>query len=115
MLYNPQIMERQEQNRQAQLSFFENFKVNGVRVITNPSEYKPESYKVWIAAQMVAGKREIIIKPNDKKAYLVPEKTLHDAINLSVDELELFLETTANAMRDAKEVIFREIYAFSVN
>jgi hypothetical protein len=104
-----------ERNRQTQPSFLENFKVDRVRVITNPSEYKQESLKILIAAQMTAGNREIIIRPNDKKAYLIPEKTLHDAINLPMDELKSFLEVTANSMRDAKEVIFREIYTFSIN
>jgi hypothetical protein len=98
-----------------EISLLSNFAVDKVFIITNPSAYKPEALKLLIAAQMVAGKREIVVKVSDRKSYLYTEKTLHDAINLSLSELKTFLETTTNAMRDSKGVIFRETSAFSIN
>ncbi|MDO8686868.1 MAG: hypothetical protein Q7K11_01510 [Candidatus Berkelbacteria bacterium] len=107
-------MQNPEQKRET--AFFANLTVENELIITSPSKYKSTGgLKSLVAAQMLAGRREIIIEEHDKKAILIPEKTLRYALNLPLDELQIFLKVLTDKMCESEKVIFREIPRFSLN
>lgn len=97
------------------ISFFTNPTTDKGFRITNPSAYKSEQLQSIVAAQMLEGGWEIIIKADKKKAILVPEKTLQEAINLPIDSLKSFLEKMTDAMQDSREIIIQKVPRFSNN
>lgn len=95
---------------------FSNFIVEKPLKIINPSKRDPRWLKILVASQMLAGGREIVIKVTDENTYLVSEKTLSDAKDSKLNNLETFLNDVTMIMQGSIEVIVRKAtIRFSAN